>query len=261
MDHSLTFLGTGAAGGVPSFFCTCAACTEAANEPRSRRTRCGILINGNRNVLVDAPPDLREQLTAARVQRIDDLVLSHGHYDHCGGLPELEFYVRVQGIEPVPSYMSSETAANVDAVFGFMTDCLDLRTIEAGRQFAIDGIAYTPLEVTHAAGTFGLLIETERGRTAYITDTGPLPRSTMERIRGVSTLILGSTFWGENPMPEDHLSVEEAVAIAKEIRPENFYLTHLAMHYSPVTNRELESYLAPLGASFRAAYDGLSITI
>ena len=30
--------------------------------------------------------------------------------------------------------------------------------------------------------------------------------------------------------------------------PKDFYLTHLSMHYdSPVTNHELESYLAPFG--------------
>ena len=56
--------------------------------------------------------------------------------------------------------------------------------------------------------------------------------------------------------------MEEALSIARNIRPKEFYLTHLSMHYdSPVTNRELESYLAPFGESFRVARDGLSIRI
>ena len=107
-----------------------------------------------------------------------------------------------------------------------------------------------------------LLLKTEHGRAAYIPDTGPLPPATLEAIRGVDTLILGASFWGRNRLPEDHLSVEEALIVARHVRPKDFYLTHLSMHYdSPVTNHELESYLAPFGESFRIARDGLSIPI
>ena len=121
---------------------------------------------------------------------------------------------------------------------------------------------YTALEVTHSPGTFGLLARTKHGRVAYIPDTGPLPPATLKAIRGVETLILGAPFWGKNRLPEDHLSVEEALIVARDIRPKHFYLTHLSMHYdSPVTNHELESYLAPFGSFFRVARDGLSIRI
>ena len=143
-----------------------------------------------------------------------------------------------------------------------MADCLAVHVIEPGEEFIIDDMTYTALEVTHSPGTFGLLAKTKHGRAAYIPDTGPLPPATLEAIRGVDTLILGASFWGRNRLPEDHLSVEEALIVARDIRPKHFYLTHLSMHYdSPVTNHELESYLAPFGESFRVARDGLSIRI
>ncbi len=259
---SLRFLGTGAAGGVPSFFCSCPACEEATREPHLERTRASVLIRGRENVLVDAPPDLRRQLLAAGTRRIDGFILTHGHYDHSGGLGDIEFHARVDGLAPIPSYMSRETAAWLQGAFGFMADCLSVHTIETGGEFVLDEITYTVLEVTHSPGAFGLLAGTEHGRAAYIPDTGPLPPATLEAIRGVETLILGASFWGKNSLPEDHLSVEEAVSIARDVGPENFYLTHLSMHYdSPVTNRELESYLAPFGGSFHVARDGLSISI
>ena len=143
-----------------------------------------------------------------------------------------------------------------------MADCLAVHVIEPGEEFIVDDMTYTALEVTHSPGTFGLLVTTTHGSAAYIPDTGPLPPATLEAIRGVDTLILGASFWGTNRLPEDHLSVEEALSIARDVRPKNFYLTHLSMHYdSPVTNQELESYLAPFGESFRIARDGLSIPI
>jgi phosphoribosyl 1,2-cyclic phosphate phosphodiesterase len=258
----LTFLGTGAAGGVPSFFCTCAACLEAAAEPRFQRTRCAVLISGRKNVLVDAPPDLRPQLLAAGTRRIDGFILTHTHYDHSGGLGDIEFHVRIDGLDPIPSYMSSESVVWLQEAFGFMADCLAIHVIEAGEEFIVDDITYTALEVTHAPGTVGLLATTTHGRAAYIPDTGPLPPATLEAIKGVEVLILGASFWGRNRLPEDHLSVEEALSIAMDARPKQFYLTHLSMHYdSPVTNQELESHLASFGESFRLARDGLSIRI
>jgi len=258
----LTFLGTGAGGGVPSFFCGCAACLEAAVEPRLERTRCSILIRGRKNVLVDAPPDLRRQLLAAGTRQIDGFILTHSHYDHSGGLGDIEFHARIDGLDPIPSYMSGESALWLRTSFGFMADCLVIHVIEAGEEFSIDDTTYTALEVTHSPGTFGLLAKTRHGRAAYIPDTGPLPPATLRAIKGVDTLILGASFCGRNRLPEDHLSVEEALSIARDIRPKEFYLTHLSMHYdSPVTNQELESYLAPLGESFRIARDGLSINI
>jgi phosphoribosyl 1,2-cyclic phosphate phosphodiesterase len=247
---------------VPSFFCDCAACVEASLEPRLQRTRCSVLMSGRKNTLIDAPPDLRRQLLAAGTRRIDGFILTHAHYDHSGGLGDIEFHARVDGLAPIPSYMSGESALWLQGTFGFMADCLAVHVIEPGEEFTIDDMTYSALEVTHSPGTFGLLVTTVQGRAAYIPDTGPLPPATLEAIRGVDTLILGASFWGKNRLPEDHLSVEEALSVARDVGPRNFYLTHLSMHYdSPVTNRELESYLAPFGESCHVARDGLSIPI
>ncbi len=262
MGHTLTFLGTGAAGGVPSFFCTCAACREALQDDQLRRTRSSVLITGTKNTLIDASPDLRHQLLAACVRNLDAFVLTHAHYDHSGGLGDIEFHARIDGLAPIPSYMSEESAAWLGKAFGFMSDCLAVHVVAPGEEFMIDDVIYTPLEVSHSPGTFGVLMNTGHSVTAYIPDTGPLPTATLKTIKGVDTFILGASFWGTNRLPEDHLSVEEALATAREVDAEKFYLTHLSMHYdSPVTHRELESFVSASGSSFRVALDGLSISI
>jgi phosphoribosyl 1,2-cyclic phosphate phosphodiesterase len=263
LNSTLTFLGTGAGCGVPSFFCGCVACQEAAVEPRSWRSRCSLLIRGESNTLIDAPPDLRAQLLREQITQVDHFILTHSHYDHTGGLGELEFYVRVKRGEAIPTYLTPTSRKWLQSAFGFLEDCLSIQTVEAGWQFELDHVTYTGLDVTHAPGTLGLLMETSVGRrTAYIPDTGPLPASTQDLLRGVDTLILGATFWGRNWMPEDHLSVEQAVQIGLDLKVKQLYLTHLSMHHdTPVTNRELEAYLCTFGDHLHLAYDGLCIEI
>jgi phosphoribosyl 1,2-cyclic phosphate phosphodiesterase len=259
----LTFFGTAAGCGVPSFFCGCVACQEALSDPRYQRSRCSVLVQGQKNTLIDTPPELRMQLIREKVNRIDHLLLTHWHYDHSGGLGDLEFYQRLQHKQVIPAYMTKETKTWMKTSFWFLEDCFDTTLIENGIDVAIDGIKYTALQVEHAPGTIGLLLETETGRRiAYIPDTGPLPANTMELIEGVDTFIIGATFWGRNWMPEDHLSVSEAVQIALQLKAKKTYLTHLSMHHdTPVTNAELENYLASFGDQFHLAYDGLRIEL
>jgi phosphoribosyl 1,2-cyclic phosphate phosphodiesterase len=259
----LTFLGTAAGCGVPSFFCDCIACREARQNPHYQRSRCSVLIQGQKNTLIDTPPELRLQLIRENVDHIDHLLLTHWHYDHTGGLSDLEFYQRVQRKRVIPAYMTEYTKDWMKTTYWFLEDCFYTKPIANGFNVTIDNIRYTALQVEHAPGTIGLLLETEAGRrTAYIPDTGPLPESTLELIHGIDTFIIGATFWGRNWMPEDHLSVSEAVQIALQLEAKNIYLTHLSMHYdTPVTNTELETYLAGFGDRLHLAYDGLRIEL
>jgi len=203
------------------------------------------------------------QLIREKVDHIDHLLLTHWHYDHTGGLGDLEFYQRVRRKQVIPAYMSEYTKDWMKTSFWFLEDCFYTKSIAIGFNVAIDGIKYTALQVEHAPGTIGLLLETETGRrTAYIPDTGPLPASTLELLHGVDTFIIGATFWGRNWMPEDHLSVSEALQIAKQLEAKQTYFTHLSMHHDkPVTNAELENYLANHGDHFHLAYDGLRIEL
>ncbi len=262
MHPKLIFLGTGAGSGVPAFYCDCVACKEASVEPRYRRTCSAVMIQGEKTTLVDAPPDLRQQLVREGMGQVDHFILTHSHYDHTGGLGELEYYVRVRRREVIPTYMTPASQSWLHMAFGYLEDCLCVQTVEAGWQFELDGVRYIALEVTHAPGTLGLLMETAGRRTAYIPDTGPLPASTLEKLQGIDTLILGATFWGRNWMPEDHLSVDEVIQIGLQLQAKQIYLTHLAMHHdTPVTNQELEAHLCMFGRHIHLAYDGLVIPL
>lgn len=84
----LTFLGTGTSQGVPIIGCRCPVCSSA--DPRDKRFRASALVrHAGLTVLVDAGPDFRMQMLAAKVRHLDAILLTHNHKDHTGGLDDV----------------------------------------------------------------------------------------------------------------------------------------------------------------------------
>jgi len=257
----LIFLGTGAGCGVPSFYCGCKACQEALADPKYNRTRCAIALLGGENILIDAPPELSRQLSREGIRDIDYLLLTHWHYDHVGGLGDLEFYMRLCRKRALPAVMSRETWAQLQACFISVADFLEVNLVEPGQVIETGAVRFTMLAAAHTPGTLGFLIEHNGRRIAYLPDTGQPPADTTERLRGIECLVLDATFWGRNWYPEQHLSFSEAIATGQELGVQQLYLTHLAMHYdTPVTSRELEDVIKSYGYQVRLAYDGLRLS-
>jgi phosphoribosyl 1,2-cyclic phosphate phosphodiesterase len=261
-SHRLVFLGTGAGCGVPAFFCGCPACEEARLDPRARRGCCGVILEGGKRLLIDTPPDLRHQLVREGVPSIDRLLFTHAHYDHVGGLGELEYLVRLVHKAPLPTAASAEALAGIKAEFGYLEECLALEELSPFSAFEYDGLRYTALPVSHAPGTFGYLIESPQTSLFYASDTGRLEPACAERVRGVDILVMDATFWKRNWSPTAHHSVQEAIEEGFELDAGCIYLTHLAMHYDePITLAALEEYLVQFGGRVKVAVDGLGLPL
>ena len=261
-QHTFTFMGTGAGCGVPAFFCDCPACEEARANPRAQRGDCGVMITGTQRTLIDTPPDIRHYFNREGVRYIDNLIFTHWHYDHVGGLGELEYMVQLLTKTALPTFASPYTLESIGREFEYMMYCLARCELNPFEELELDGVKYTPLPVTHAPGTYGYLIETDETRLFYASDTGKLPPETAERIQGVDILAMDATYWKENGYPQNHHSVQECIEEGLELDAKMIYLTHLCMHYSePVTLVQLEDYLKQYGGRVAPASDGLSFAI
>jgi phosphoribosyl 1,2-cyclic phosphate phosphodiesterase len=251
----VTFLGTGTSHGVPSPACSCEVCCSP--DPRDNRTRCSILVEWQGcSILVDTPPELRQQVIRSHVRRIDAILYTHSHADHIMGLDDVRRYNALQGGE-LPIYARPDVLDDIERAFRYIF----VETQEGGgkpqvRLVPIEGemIDLGTLRVEAIPLYHGeLQISAFRfGSFAYATDASAIPAASIERLRGLDTLVLSAL--RDEPHPT-HFSVGESLAMVGELRPRRAFFTHMAhnlQHQS--TNRQLPDHV-------RLAYDGLILDI
>lgn len=254
----LVFLGTGTSVGVPSLGCGCRVCTS--DDPRNKRTRCSIVLGlPEGNLLVDTPPDLRTQLLRERIGIIHAVLFTHEHADHLFGLDDLRLFPFYTG-QPVPLYCEEKVESRIRHSFDYAfsdatpthpgaTPSLIFERI-ATQPFVALGSPILPIRLHH--GPRFRVLGFRFGNIAYCTDTHEIPTSSMSLLEGLDVLILDALRLAPHPT---HLSLDEAVAIAAEVRPKRTLLTHTSheLEYR-ATNRSL-----PEGIEL--AYDGLRLDI
>ncbi|NNK47256.1 MAG: MBL fold metallo-hydrolase [Gemmatimonadetes bacterium] len=254
----LTFLGTGTSFGIPVPGCDCAVCTSG--KPRNWRTRHGLLLeHEGRRLLVDTPPELRLQLIAAGVDRLDGVFISHSHADHVHGIDDLRAF---SARSRLPVHMAAEYEEELRTRFSYFWGP-DARSTPGSSIPGLDLVTFEDRERIHAAGfeldvvafphgwfrSYGFRV----GDLAVIVDAKEIPESAVELLRGVRVLVINALWFG-NPHPT-HFNVEEALEAASLLGAGTTYLTHLTHR---LDHDEME---ARLPAAVRPAWDGLTIEI
>lgn len=258
----LTFLGTGTSFGIPVIGCRCATCTS--EDPRDRRTRHAALLesgDGARRLLVDTPPELRLQLLGAGVDAIDAVWFTHEHADHTAGIDDLRVF-SAHRRQAVGVWAGAHCAVVLRERFDYIFDDgyrppegtskpeLHLEQLRAFEPVEIAGFEMRPLPVPHGdLEAWGFRV----GDLGYLTDAQEVPARVREALAGVRVLVINALWFG--PSHPTHLTVEEAVAVARDIGAERSYLIHMTHR---LKHADLEARL-PEGVL--PAYDGLTIEI
>ncbi|UWG98205.1 MBL fold metallo-hydrolase [Dehalobacter sp. DCM] len=261
MAVAFKILGTGAGPGIPSYYCDCISCNEARENPCLARTRSGAVVNtGKETVLIDASADMRAQLVREDIRHVDVVFISHWHYDHFGGLGDLEYYVRLYRKEKIKLFLPPDALEEFEAAYPFLLDVFDIALWQFGEKYTFGECDLIPLPANHSRQTAGFVLEAKQ-RLAYFTDTAGLPEETAARIRGIDYLICDATFYKDNWYPHSHQSVAQAIQLGQDLNAQSTILTHMAMHYSePVTVAQLTEQLQAYSSAV-LAYDGMVITL
>lgn len=254
----LVLLGSGTSFGVPQVGCDCAVCRS--DDPRDRRTRVAAVVedDAGRRLLIDTPPELRMQLLATGIDRVDAVLYTHDHADHVHGIDDLRAVSVREG--DLPLYGAPEVLERITHRFRYIFDDavrpppgtskpqLVPHPLPPEEEASIAGFAVLPLAFAHGdMRVYGYRI----GALGYVTDVKAVPPQAVERLRGVRLLVLNALF--ERPHPT-HLSIPEAIEVARAVGAERTLLTHL-------THRATHADLAArLPSGVEPAYDGLTVT-
>jgi phosphoribosyl 1,2-cyclic phosphate phosphodiesterase len=262
MTLTFTILGCGSSGGVPRPALGWGVCDP--NNPKNRRRRTSLLAerrgpDGVTRVLIDTPPDLREQLLDANVDGLDAVFYSHEHADHTHGIDDLRA-IAIHRRRRVDVYLDAATADVVKARFGYCFETppgseyppiLTEHRIEPGRALNIDGAggAITVLPYRQEHGDI-MSIGFRFGGLAYSCDVKRLPPETVAMLDGLDVWIVDALRDAPHP---SHFSLAEALDWIGRIKPRRAVLTNLH------SDLDYDALRARLPANVEPAYDGMRI--
>jgi phosphoribosyl 1,2-cyclic phosphate phosphodiesterase len=254
----LTFLGTGTSFGVPQIGCGCPVCRST--DPHDKRTRSGALVEtDDASILIDTPPELRLQLIANGVSRVDAVLYTHEHADHTNGIDDLRMFSARQR-QALPIYGPPETLERLRASFHYIFDdvrpyegtskpSLALHALAPDVTVEVAGVPVLPLAFQHGyLRVYGYRI----GGLAYLTDVKDVPEAERRRLQGLDVLVLNALWWRPHPT---HLSIAEAIETAQSLGARRTFFTHLTHETG---HAELA---AQLPDGIYPAYDGLTVEV
>lgn len=251
----ITFLGTGTSQGVPLIGCECKVCRSP--DPKDKRLRSSVMLETNGNTFViDTGPDFRQQMLRENVKKLDAVIFTHEHKDHIAGLDEVRAFNYLNGKE-MDVYATARVQEALKREFAYVFSGVDypgipkikLHTISR-IPFDVNGTLFTPVEVFH----MHLPVSGYRiGDFTYITDANFIGDVEKEKIKGSKVIVLNALRKEKHP---SHYTLDEAIALLKELAPEKAYLIHISHQLGKHAEiaKELPSFI-------QCAFDGLKIEV
>ena len=248
-------LGCGGSYGVPSLYKGWNLCNP--DNPRNRRSHASVLIEAmGRNILIDAGPECRLQLLEAGITRIDALMITHMHADHCHGIDDMRGLAK-RNRQTIPVYCLADTAGDLVERFSYLFRAskdglyppfMTCETVEEGENV----IADVPMQIWEQDHVVCTSMGVRVGGLGYSTDLKHMPEHGFAALKGVKTWILSAV--QRKPHPT-HTELDQALRWIEHVQPECAFLTHMndTMDYDAVA-AETPDHVMP-------GYDGLEIEV
>ena len=229
-------LGCGGSAGVPQLGGVdgtgdWGACDKT--ETRNRRTRSSIVIQGEagERLLIDCSPDMRAQLLACAVPRVDAILFTHAHADHVLGIDDIRILNRLVK-RPIEAFAEPRTIAELVRRFDyafkewttqpqFFRPVLIERPIGFGDIVETCGLRVRTFEQDHGyLSTIGVRVD----GFGYSTDVVTLDERAFAVLEGVDTWVIDCFQRGRH---STHANVDQVITWFEQVKPRRMILTHM----------------------------------
>lgn len=194
-----------------------------------------LLEQGEARIWMDAGPGtLAEVQRIVPVERLDAIVVSHVHADHCADLFTLYVALRfrIEGALRKPLWAPREVWEVVprflDPTGGGalkLEEAFDFHPLEDGAEAEIQGVRFRCARTDHPVYTLALRAETGGSTLAYTADTGP--GADLSGLARDADLFLCEATYQEAAMGAPvHLSARQAAELARKAGARKLALTH-----------------------------------
>lgn len=215
----ILLLGTGAADGIPNAFCNCATCADF-RQRGELRTPTSVLIDDR--LLIDPGPEAPRQVSRLGGDLISctAILAGHAHDDHLA--PSLLMHrswvnsTELQFAGPAPVIELSARWLNPEQ------STVSFITLSAGDVIELAGYTVEAVAANHQAYGEALCyrISDASASLLYLTDTGPLPASTLAGLAGrrVDLVLLENTFGLAEGKGDQHHNLRSFAETISQLR-------------------------------------------
>ncbi|WP_298864584.1 pyrroloquinoline quinone biosynthesis protein PqqB [uncultured Sulfitobacter sp.] len=298
MTFRAHILGAAAGGGLPQWNCGCENCNlaRAGEIPAQSQSSVAFSANGDEWAILNASPDIRQQMAQAKVLHPTDLrksplrsvLLTNGDIDHVAGLLTLreqqaftlfattEIH-QVLADNPIFAALNPNYVSRVQIALDEEFELVEGLTAQL---FAVPGKVPLYLEgeevQTDLLGeqTVGVHLRSEGKNVYYIPGCAAMRPELRDRIEGADMVMFDGTLWQDDEMVQaglsqktgqrmGHMSMsgeDGSIAAFKDISVARKVFVHMN-NTNPVLRPRSDQRKAVEAEGWTVAYDGLELTI
>ncbi len=263
MSLKITILGSGNSSGVPVMGDHWGHCDP--DEPKNIRSRCCLAVQSDKTtILIDTSADIRQQINKFNINKLDAVLYTHQHSDHCHGIDDLRpFYFR-NNKSKIKCYGSKSALNEIKKRFNYLFDggvnteiypplleAISFKDKDYGAEQEYEDIKYIPFEMDH--GTCAS-VGYRFGDLSYCVDMKSLDEKALNIIKGSKVWVVDGCGY-HNPENLAHADLKKIYEYNKFIKADKVFITSLSalMDYK-ILGEELPN-------GFYPAYDGLSFQV
>ncbi|MBO9606867.1 MAG: hypothetical protein J7639_12990 [Paenibacillaceae bacterium] len=286
---TMVFLGTGAAEGVPSYFCRCGLCSRIrAAGGRNIRSRTSFRIDAVHQI--DFSPDIFHQMVTLGLDtfELEHLLITHSHEDHFDVAEILTKHCTIEhNDKPLHIYLSepaAKWAMKLFAAYSTSEETLEaimktkfvLHPLRYFETYAVGGLTVTTIPGNHCSFGEGELainyyiVLPDGRKLLYALDTGWYEEQTWEFLSGktIDILIMECTFGNRPGRPlrvGGHLDIPNFFLMLDRMREIGAIGTGTAIYASHVNTAhtllhdEMQEVFNQSDYAVTVAYDGMTI--